>query len=32
VVDDADHFFAGHLGEFDRAITSWLVDRHPELA
>lgn len=32
IVDDADHFFAGHLPEFDRAITSWLVDRHPELA
>jgi alpha/beta superfamily hydrolase len=32
VIDGADHFFAGHLPEFDRAITTWLVDRHPELA
>ncbi len=32
LIDDADHFFAGHLPEFDRAITTWLIDRHPELA
>ncbi len=32
VVDAADHFFAGHLAEFDRAIAAWLVERHPELA
>ena len=32
VVNDADHFFAGHLVEFDRAITNWLNARHPELA
>ncbi len=32
VVNDADHFFVGHLAEFDREITSWLIDRHPELA
>jgi uncharacterized protein len=31
-VSDADHFFAGHLGEFDQAITTWLIERHPELA
>jgi alpha/beta superfamily hydrolase len=32
VINDADHFFAGHLPEVDRAITAWLVARHPELA
>ncbi len=32
VINDADHFFAGHLPEVDRAITAWLVERHPELA
>jgi alpha/beta superfamily hydrolase len=32
LVNDADHFFAGHLVEFDRAITTWLIDRHSELA
>jgi alpha/beta superfamily hydrolase len=32
VVKDAGHFFAGHLPELDRAITAWLIDRHPELA
>lgn len=32
LINDADHFFAGHLPEFDRAITTWLVDRHPKLA
>ncbi len=31
-VNDADHFFTGHLTEFDRAITAWLLDHHPELA
>jgi alpha/beta superfamily hydrolase len=31
VVEDADHFFAGHLDEFNAAITSWLKDRHPAL-
>ncbi|HMD42057.1 MAG TPA: alpha/beta family hydrolase [Candidatus Acidoferrum sp.] len=30
-VEAADHFFAGHLAEFDRAITTWLIDRHREL-
>lgn len=30
-VAGADHFFAGHLGELDRAITSWIIERHPEL-
>jgi uncharacterized protein len=32
VVQDADHFFVGQLSELDRAISSWLVSRHPELA
>lgn len=30
-VQDADHFFAGRLGELDRAICDWLTGRHPEL-
>jgi alpha/beta superfamily hydrolase len=30
-VQDADHFFAGHLDELDRAICDWLADRHPGL-
>jgi alpha/beta superfamily hydrolase len=32
VVDDVDHFFTGKLDQLDRAITSWLSARHPELA
>jgi len=31
VVQGGDHFFAGHLDEFNAAITSWLTARHPEL-
>ena len=31
-VSDADHFFAGRLDQVDRAISSWLTERHPELA
>jgi alpha/beta superfamily hydrolase len=31
VVDAANHFFTGHLAEFDRVITEWIVERHPEL-
>lgn len=31
VVEDADHFFAGHLDEFNAAITAWLTERHPVL-
>ena len=31
VVEDADHFFAGHLDELDAAITIWLTERHPAL-
>ena len=30
-VQDADHFFTGRLKEVDRAITTWLTERHPEL-
>jgi len=30
-VQDANHFFAGLLDHLDQAITSWLVERHPEL-
>ena len=30
-ISDADHFFAGKLNQLDRAITVWLVRRHPEL-
>jgi uncharacterized protein len=30
-VQDADHFFAGFLDQLDQAITSWLLERHPEL-
>jgi uncharacterized protein len=31
-IDGADHFFAGHLPLLDRAITTWLIERHPGLA
>ena len=31
VVEDADHFFAGHLDEFNTAIAAWLTERHPAL-
>ena len=31
VVEDADHFFAGHLDEFSAAIANWLTERHPAL-
>jgi len=30
-VQGADHFFTGHLGLLDEAITSWLIERHPEI-
>jgi uncharacterized protein len=30
-VQDADHFFAGNLDHLDQAITSWLMQLHPEL-
>jgi len=31
VVEDADHFFTGHLDEFNAAIANWLTERHPAL-
>ena len=31
IVEDADHFFAGQLGEFNAAISAWLLERHAEL-
>jgi len=31
IVEHADHFFVGHLDEFNAAISSWLKERHPEL-
>ncbi len=30
-VQGADHFFAGRLDQLDQAITTWLMERHPEL-
>jgi alpha/beta superfamily hydrolase len=30
-VQDAGHFFSGYLDQLDQAITSWLMQRHPEL-
>ena len=30
-VPGADHFFAGKLDYLDRAVTTWLTNRHPEL-
>lgn len=32
VVEEADHFFAGHLNELDSAITSWLLTLYPNLS
>jgi alpha/beta superfamily hydrolase len=32
IVENADHFLAGHLHELDAAITTWLLERHPELS
>ena len=31
VVEEADHFFVGHLDEFNSAIATWLTERHPAL-
>ena len=31
VVEGADHFFAGHLDEFNATIVAWLTERHPAL-
>jgi uncharacterized protein len=30
-VQDADHFLTGQLDQLDRAITEWLLERHPRL-
>jgi alpha/beta superfamily hydrolase len=30
-VQDADHFFTGKLDQLDRAIATWLIERHPGL-
>jgi uncharacterized protein len=32
IVPGADHFFVGQLNEVDAALTSWLVEWHPDLA
>ena len=31
-IPEADHFFSGHLAEFDHAIKQWLIDLRPDLA
>ena len=31
IVGNADHFFAGHIEEFNAAIAAWLRERHPAL-
>lgn len=31
IVENGDHFFAGHIDEFNAAISAWLQERHPEL-
>jgi alpha/beta superfamily hydrolase len=30
-VENADHFFTGHLGEMAAAVDAWLNKVHPEL-
>lgn len=32
IVGGGDHFFTGYLPDLDRAITGWLLERHPEFA
>jgi uncharacterized protein len=32
VVENADHFFAGHLDQLDHAITTWLLENDPKLS
>jgi len=32
IVPGADHFFVGQLNEVDAALSTWLLERHPELA
>jgi alpha/beta superfamily hydrolase len=31
IISGADHFFAGHLPDLDRAIAKWLKVQHPDL-
>jgi alpha/beta superfamily hydrolase len=31
IISGADHFFTGHLPELDRAIATWVTERHPDL-
>jgi alpha/beta superfamily hydrolase len=31
IISGADHFFAGHLPDLDRAISEWLTARRPDL-
>ena len=31
VVENADHFFAGHIDELNAAISDWLRQRHPAI-
>jgi uncharacterized protein len=30
-VQDADHFFSGRIDQLGQAITTWLMERHPQL-
>ena len=30
-VHDADHFFVGQLDQLDNALTTWFLERHPQL-
>jgi alpha/beta superfamily hydrolase len=32
IIRGVDHFFTGHLEEVGRAISEWLLERHPELS
>jgi alpha/beta superfamily hydrolase len=32
VVENADHFFTGHIDELTAAIATWLQERHPALS
>jgi hypothetical protein len=32
VVENADHFFEGKLDQVNRAVSEWMVERHPKLA
>ncbi len=30
-IQGADHFFSGYLEQLDQSVTSWLLERHPEV-